>query len=213
MRAATLTRRTALLFAAVGALAISACNSNGSQAAAGGDSVAVLGQADAPVKVTEYASVTCGACAAWDREVWPAFKAKYVDTGLVRYELREMLTPPNQVSAAGWLLARCAPADRRLGVVQSIYESQAEMSQTGDFRGILQRIGAQAGLNQQQFEQCVGDEDALVALNERIEGAVERGVQGTPTFFINDKKHEGSVTLEGLDAALQPLVRGKRAAG
>jgi protein-disulfide isomerase len=212
MRASALTRRTALLAAAIGALALAGCN-NGRTAEAAGDSVAVLGRAEAPVNVTEYASVTCGACAAWDSQVWPAFKAKYVDTGLVRYELREMLTPPNQVSAAGWLLARCVPADRRLGVVQSIYESQAEMSQTGDFRGILQRIGAQAGLNQQQFEKCVGDEDALVALNERIEAAVERGVQGTPTFFINGKQHQGPVTLEGLDAALQPLVRGKQAAG
>ena len=212
MRASALTRRTALLAAALGVLALAGCNNSGAAQAAG-DSVAVLGRAEAPVNVTEYASVTCGACAAWDKEVWPAFKAKYVDTGLVRYELREMLTPPNQVSAAGWLLARCAPADRRLAVVQSIYESQAEMSQTGDFRGILQRIGAQAGLNQQQFEQCVGDEDALVALNQRIEAAVERGVQGTPTFFINGKQHQGSPSLEGLDAALQPLVRGKQAAG
>ncbi|MBW3617760.1 MAG: DsbA family protein [Proteobacteria bacterium] len=213
MRVSALARRSALLAAALGALALTACNKTGGESGASGGSVAVLGPANAPVTVTEYASVTCGACAGWDREVWPAFKAKYVDTGLVRYELREMLTPPNQVAAAGWLLARCAPADRRIGVVQSIYESQQEMAQTQDYRGILQRIGAQAGLNQQQFEECVSNEDALVALNERVEAAVERGVEGTPTFFINGKKHEGNITIEGFDAALQPLVRGKQAAG
>ena len=213
MRASAFTRRTALLLAAVGAVGLAACNSNGGGSAEGGDNVAALGPANAPVTVTEYASVTCGVCAGWDREIWPAFKAKYVDTGLVRYELREMLTPPNQVAAAGWLLARCAPEDRRMAVVQSIYESQQEMAQTQDYRGILQRIGAQAGLNQQQFEQCVSNEDSLVALNGRIEAAVERGVQGTPTFFINGKKHEGGITLEGFDAALQPLVRGKQPAG
>ncbi len=211
MRASAFTRRTALLFAAVGALAVSGCNSGGgAEAAVGG---ATLGKAGAPVTVTEYASPTCSHCATWDKEVWPAFKAKYVDTGLVRYELREMLTPPNQVAAAAWLLADCAPDERYVDVVRAVYESQPEMAQSGDFRGILQRIGAQVGLNQQQFEQCVGDEDALVALNKRVEAAVERGVEGTPTFFINGKKHEGNITLDGFDAALQPLVRGKQAAG
>ena len=207
MRASALTRRSALLLAMAGALALAACNrEGGSGGGAAADSVAALGPENAAVTVTEYASVTCGVCAAWDRDVWPAFKAKYVDTGKVRYELREMLTPPNPVSAAGWLLARCAPADRRLAVVEAIYRSQPEMAQTPDIRGLLIRIGQQAGMTEQQAVQCMEDEDALVALNERVEAAVERGVDGTPTFFINGKKHEGDFSLEGLDAALQPLL-------
>lgn len=212
MRASTLTRRTALAFAAVGAIALSACSSadSATKAAQGGST---LGKANAPVTVEEYASPVCSHCAAWDQEIWPAFKAKYVDTGLVRYQMREMLTPPNQVAAAGWLLADCAPDDKYLSVVRAMYRSQPEMAQSGDFRGILQRVAAQAGLNQQQFEKCVGNEDALVALNKRVEGAVERGVEGTPTFFINGKKHEGDITLQGFDAAIGPLVRGKKRAG
>lgn len=211
MRASALTRRTALAlaFAAVGALAISACNNADSATPSSG--APMLGKADAPVTVTEYASVTCGACAGWDEQVWPGFKAKYVDTGLVRYELREMLTPPNQVAAAGWLLARCAPDDKYFDVVRAIYRGQPEMGQSGDYRGVLLRVAQSAGMTEQQFEQCVGDEDELVALNGRIEDAVERGVNTTPTFFINGKRHEGDITLEGFDAALQPLVRGKRA--
>jgi protein-disulfide isomerase len=211
MRASVFTRRTALLLAAAAALGLSACNRGAAASGASGDAVTVVGQAAAPVTVTEYASVTCGACAAWDDQVWPQFKAKYVDTGLVKFELREMLTPPNAVSAAGWLLARCAPAERRLAVVEAIYKSQPELLGGGDARAILQRIGAQAGMSQQQFEQCVTNEDAALALNDRIEAAVERGVQGTPTFFINGKKHEGGITLEAFDAALQPLVAGKKA--
>ena len=210
MRASAITRRTAFLLAAAGALTLSACNSSADSAAPAAGA-ALLGKADAPITVTEYASVTCGACAAWDKEIWPAFKAKYVDTGLVRYELREMLTPPDQVSAAGWLLASCVSKDKYFGVVRSIYESQPEMAQTQDFRGILQRIGAQAGLNQAQFEQCVTNEEAQVALNERIEAAVERGVNGTPTFFISAKggketKLDGPRPLEAFDAAIQPLL-------
>jgi 2-hydroxychromene-2-carboxylate isomerase len=50
-----------------------------------------------------------------------------------------------------------------------------------------------------------------LALNERVEAAVERGVQGTPAFFINGKQHQGGITLEAFDAALKPLVAGKKA--
>jgi protein-disulfide isomerase len=209
MRASSFTRRTALVLAAAGALAMAACNRGAEAGDAQGG--ATVGRADAPVTVEEYASPVCGHCASWDKEVWPTFKAKYVDTGLVRYSMREMLTPPNQVAAAGWLLADCAPDDRYLSVIRAIYASQEEMAQGGDIRGILQRIAAQAGLNQQQFEQCVTNEEAALALNERVEAAVERGVTGTPTFFINGKKHEGPITIEGLDAAIQPLLRGRKA--
>jgi hypothetical protein len=117
MRASALTRRTALLAAAIGALALAGCN-NGRTAEAAGDSVAVLGRAEAPVNVTEYASVTCGACAAWDSQVWPAFKAKYVDTGLVKFELREMSDRRTR-SRAGWLVRSLRPADRRFAVVET----------------------------------------------------------------------------------------------
>lgn len=207
MRASIVTRRTALIAAAVGAMALSACNSADGATKEGG---ATLGKATAPVTVTEYASVTCGHCAAWDEQVWPKFKAKYVDTGLVKYELREMLTPPNQVSAAGWLLARCAPKEKYFDVVKAIYRAQPEMAQSGDYRGVLLRVAQSAGMTQQQFEQCVSNEDELVALNGRIDAAVARGVNSTPTFFVNGKKHEGDISLEGLDAVIQPLVRGKR---
>lgn len=210
MRASAPTRRTALLLAAAAALSLSACNREAAASGSAGEAVAVIGQANAPVTVTEYASVTCGVCAGWDKEIWPQFKAKYVDTGLVKFELREMLTPPNQVSAAGWLLARCAPQERRFAVVEAIYQSQPELLGGGDPRAVLQRIGAQAGLNQQQFEQCVTNEESALALNDRIEAAVDRGVNGTPTFFINGKKHEGGIALENFDAVLQPLVRGRQ---
>ena len=192
-------------------MAISACNS--ADSATKGAQAATQGKASAPVTVTEYASVTCGHCASWDEQIWPKFKAKYVDTGVVKYELREMLTPPNQVSAAGWLLAGCAPKDKYFDVVRAIYRGQGEMQQSGDYRGVLLRVAKSAGMTEAQFEKCVGDEKALLALNSRVEAAVERGVEGTPTFFINGKKHEGDITLEGFDAAIGPLVRGKKRTG
>jgi protein-disulfide isomerase len=203
------TRRSALLLTASAAL-VGAAWDGPAAAAPPEDAAVTLGRAGAPVTVTEYASVTCSHCADWDAQVWPGFKAKYVDTGKVRYELKEMLTPPAQLSAAGWMLARCAGPDKSLSVVKAFYRAQAEMAQAPDVRAVLLRIGQQAGMTRPQVAACLNDKAALAALNKRVEAAVQRGVDRTPLFFFNGRKHEGDITLAGLDAALQPLLARRR---
>jgi protein-disulfide isomerase len=207
MRAAHLNRRSVLVLAA-GALVLSACNNDGG--GAGADGPMFLGKADAPVTVVEYASVACGTCAAWDAQVWPEFKRKYVDTGLVRFELREMLTGSPAIAAAGFLVARCAGREKYFDVVHALYRGQEEMARTGDARGVLQRTALSAGLNQEQFETCVADEDALVAINERNEQNAKVASQGTPTFVIGDKQMVGNQPIEAFDAIIQPLLRQRR---
>jgi hypothetical protein len=73
-----------------------------------------LGNAQSKITVVEYASVGCPVCAKWQREVYPAFKAKYIDTNKVHYVFREMLVgqgPEIAVAASGFLVARCAGKD------------------------------------------------------------------------------------------------------
>lgn len=209
MRAPHLNRRFVLAALGAIALVLSACNRGGG---AGDDAPMTLGSADAPVTVVEYASVACGTCAAWDREVWPEFKRKYVDTGQVRFELREMLTGNSSVAAAGFLIARCAGRDKYFEVVHALYRGQEEMARTGDARGVLLRTAQSAGLNEQQFEACVADEDALVAVNERNEAAARAGIGGTPAFVINGKTLDAGALppLTAFDAAIQPLLRQRR---
>src|SRR5580698_5642937 len=74
-----------------------------------------LGSASAPVTIVEYASMTCSHCAAFHEETWPKLKAKYVDSGKVRFILREF--PLDPLAAAGSMLARCAGPDRRNAIV------------------------------------------------------------------------------------------------
>src|ERR1700753_2383702 len=69
-----------------------------------------LGNPKATVEVIEFASLSCPHCAHFNEVVFAPFKAKWVDTGKVHYVLKEMLTEPANVAAAGFLLARCAGA-------------------------------------------------------------------------------------------------------
>ena len=190
-----------LLLAVAAALTLAGCNKPAGQATAEDMS---MGPPDAKVKVVEYASASCSHCARFNNEVFPQFKAKYIDTGKVNYTLKEFLTPPVQMAAAGFLLARCTGKYKYFTTLDSIYKNQDEMFQTGDFRGVLLRIAQSAGLTEQQFNACVSDENALKALNARVERAgKEDKITGTPTFFVNGKKvAEGEVSLAQLDAAI-----------
>jgi protein-disulfide isomerase len=162
-----------------------------------------LGDPRAKVTLIEYGSASCPHCAHFNNDIFPAFKAKYVDTGRVRYVFREFLTDPVEVAAASFLVARCAGRDKYFSVLDAIFKAQQQMFQSGDVRGTLLHIAEGAGLSESQFDACVADPAALKALNERVGGYVTNDkISGTPTFFVNDVRMEGVQSLEALSAAV-----------
>jgi protein-disulfide isomerase len=202
-------RRLAVVLAA--ACLLAACHKTDNT---GGDAMTApeMGMGDPAAKVTvaEYASDTCSHCADFNAKTFPAFKAKYIDTGKVHYVFREFLTPPEQVSAAGFLLARCAGKDKYFQVVDAIFRAQPEMFSTGDAHGVLLRIAQSAGLSETQFNACVQNDASLKALASRVQAAQDQAhIEGTPTFLINGKQlgTEGEKTMAELDAAIQPLLK------
>jgi protein-disulfide isomerase len=197
-------RRILLAVAGAAALALAGCHKGPASSAAGDMS---LGPADSKVQVVEYASASCAHCARFNNTVFPAFKAKYIDSGKVHYTLREFLTPPEEVAAAGFLMARCASggdAKKYFNVLDAIYKNQDEMFQTQDYRGVLLRIAQSAGMTEDQFNKCVSDPDAIKALNARVQHAIDVDqIHATPTFFVNGKKTgEGEMTMAQLDQAI-----------
>ena len=163
-----------------------------------------LGSAKAPVHVVEYLSVTCSHCAHFNEEVFPTLKAKYIDRGKVRWTFRELLTPPQQVAAAGFLMARCAGPSKYFKVVDEILRSQPRW-QSGAIKPIFVEIAQKNGMTEAQFEACLRDEKALADLQARVRYAVETDkVNATPTFFVNGKRVESDhvPSLAELEAAI-----------
>lgn len=199
-----ISRRHLALAAVAGSIGVALAGCGGSAGKGPAEGDMTLGDTKAKVQVVEYASASCSHCATFNNTVFPAFKAKYLDTGKVGYTLKEFLTPPAEVAAAGFLIARCAGKDKYFQVLDSVFQNQNEMFATGDFRGVLLRIAQSAGMTEPQFNTCVSDEKALKALNQRVDRAVKVDkITGTPTFFVNGKKiAEGEVTLQQLEAAI-----------
>ncbi len=185
------------------AMALAACS--GKDAAPAEGDMALGAPEGAKVTVIEYASVTCSGCAAWNEEVWPQFKAKYVDTGKVRYVFREFPTPPQDVAVAGFLIARCAGEDKYFHVIDQIMRSLPELHSGTPPRDILLRTARDAGLSEARFQTCVSDPAGVAAMEKRIKAAQDAGITGTPTFMVNGQV-VGDRSLEGLSQRIDPLL-------
>lgn len=197
-------RGVKVLVAALAALSLAACGQPKTFQALPDDME--MGSKDAKITVVEYASVGCPVCAKWQKEVYPAFKAKYVDTGKVRYLFREMLvggTEEVTVAAGGFLLARCAGKDKYFAVNDAVFAAQPAIFYSP--RETLSDIAKSVGLNDAQFEKCLSDEAQMTALNTRVQNnAKAHEVNATPTFEINGRKMEpGYHSLAEIDAAIE----------
>lgn len=193
------------------ALVASGCSKGGSTGAVGADEMS-MGPADAKVTVIEYASVACPICGHVNETVMPEFKAKYIDSGKVRYVYRPMMTGNPAVAAAGHMLAECAGKDKYFNVIDQVMRSQGTMGgeETGyaNARPVLFSIGQTLGMSETDFNKCITDEKGLARLNELNQKYVAKdGVNGTPTFLINGKKLERiPQTIADFDVALKPYL-------
>ena len=165
----------------------------------------VLGRADAPVTVIEYASFTCPHCADFHNDVLPAFKTKYIDTGKVRLVHRNLPTAPANVAAAAAAVAMCAAPDRYFDVAAAFMRDQHNLAATGAQPWFAAGVAA-SGKTRAEIETCLQSASTRSALEGQIAGAEAAGVTGTPTFFVNGTLVQDH-SLEALSAAIDPLLR------
>jgi protein-disulfide isomerase len=158
----------------------------------------VEGAASAPATIVEYASMTCSHCAAFHEQVWPALKAKYVDTGKAKFILREF--PLDPLAIAAFMTARCAGPDKRDALIDRLFASQQDWAFHDE---PLDRLRRAAGLSPADFLACVKDKALFDGVNaERDSAAARFGLDSTPTFFVDGRKLDGEPTLTAFDAAL-----------
>lgn len=150
-----------------------------------------IGSEDAPITVIEYASMTCPHCAAFHNEVFPAIKEEYVETGKVRFIMREVYF--DRFGLWGTMIARCGGGMRYWGLQDVFFAQQSEWRQGETVQDVvnnMRAIGRQAGFNDAQLDECLQDQEMAEALVARFEHQMaEHDISGTPTFIINGQQY------------------------
>lgn len=172
-----------------------------------------LGEANAPVTIVEYMSTTCPHCAAFHNNTFDAIKAKYVDSGKVRFIVREFPFDPR--AAAAFMLARCNPQDtsklteaaQYYPMISMLMKQQETWAAAQDGREALLQMSKLAGFTQESFQACLTNQKLLDDVNAvRERGAKDFGVAATPTFLINGKRYSGDMSVDTMSALIDSML-------
>lgn len=163
------------------------------------------GSPDAKVTIVEYASLTCSHCAAFHRETYPTLKERYIDTGKVRYVLREF--PLDPLATAGFMLARCDGDSKYYPIVDMLFQQQRAWAFTDKPLDALRQMMRQAGFSQEKFDSCLRDQKLYDAVNTvKNRGMEAFKVDSTPTFFINGQRFAGNMSIDELEKIIKPML-------
>jgi protein-disulfide isomerase len=166
-----------------------------------------LGNPKAPVVMVEYASLTCPHCATFHKEVFPAIKEKYIDTGKMRFVFRQFPTPPVPYAIGAEAVARCAGPDKYFDLLDVLYEKQRYWVTSQNPRKALMEMAATAGISQDAFDACINDEANITRIQEISKIAREEfNITGTPSFVINGKLRPKVRSLESFEAIIDPIL-------
>lgn len=164
----------------------------------------VLGQADAPVVMVEYASATCPHCAEFHAKVLPLIKTEYIDAGKVRFIFREF--PLDQAALGAFMLARCVAEDKYFATIDLMFRRQA-IWMKGDKAAELLKVTQMAGMDKAGFDACLKRADiAKVIVESSRMAAKDFGIKGTPAIFVNGQMIEGHKEMANVKAAIDAAI-------
>ncbi len=167
----------------------------------------ILGRADAPVTIYEFASMTCPHCATFHNDILPQIKAAFIDTGKVKLVMREF--PLDRAALAGAMVARCLPAERYYPFLDVLFKTQRQWATAQDPARGLQQNARLAGLSEADFQACIANGQlADWILQRRLDATNQFRVESTPTFVFNDGKERivGAMPFEDFKKVIDRLL-------
>ncbi len=147
----------------------------------------ILGDVNAPVKISEFSSFSCGHCASFHRETFPAFKTSYVDTGRAYLVFSDF--PLNGPAMHASMITRCAPKAQYFEFVQDLFVNQDEWAfDASSYQGYLKTKAAQYGVDGEMFKACINNEEIKTGIMEKMKAAqAQWEITSTPSFVVNNK--------------------------
>lgn len=164
-----------------------------------------LGSPDAPITVVEYFSFSCSHCARFHRETFPELKRDYIETGKIRFVVRDF--PLNLAALTAAALARCIGPERYFDTIDIMWTRWDDWINEAETAPALLSVLGSEGFDEVVLKRCRADksfEDRV--LNSYVEGARDHGVDRTPTFLIDGRKFVGLASYRRFAAILDSLL-------
>lgn len=160
------------------------------------------GKANAPVVIYGFESLSCPHCREFHVGAWPRIKKAYVDTGKVRFVLRDF--PHNGQGYLGIMTARCLGPARAKGMVDILFANQAQWAFLGrdKFYKALSRYARLGGLSDAEFKACLDSKEIVKGISKSVNEATSKfKIKSVPTFLIGTKQQIDSGAAKRVDGA------------
>ena len=164
----------------------------------------IMGRADAPVTLIEYASLTCPYCRAFHERVLADIKKQYIDKGQVRLIVREF--PIGKTAGAATIINRCIREDKYFALLHRFLVEQKTWVSQEVRRDAIFEVARKEGMTRAQFDACFEDKQLIEGLKWSKERGRRLGVVGTPTFFVQDVKLRTSPSADDIKRALDAAI-------
>ena len=163
-----------------------------------------FGHPDAPVTIIKYASLTCRYCRGFQRETFPKLKRSYIDTGKVRFIIREF--PIGKTSGAATIALRCAKPEKYLVLYGKFLKQQNKWVSQEVQLDAIYKVASQVGMTRQQFDACRENQAMIDGLKWVKDRGRSLGVIGTPNFFVQGKLVKRVLTMTEIREMVEPLL-------
>ena len=165
-----------------------------------------IGDPKAPVLIETYEDFLCPHCADFTAELGPVI-LDLVKAGTVRWEYKyRVIGGSNSLTAN--MAAECAADQGKFwNYHEEVFREFTEKGKTAVFPRNLKKIAADMGLNAKQFDKCLDSKQHLKEIQEIDQAAAARGVDGTPTIFINGERYNGSRSPEAFRTAIEAAAK------
>lgn len=165
-----------------------------------------IGSSDAPVKIEEFASLTCGHCADFSKRTFDKVKEAYIDTGKVYFVYHDF--PLNAQALDAALIARCMPEERFFPFIKFLFETQEKWAFAGDYKEALRQNAKLVGMSDDSFDSCLANMDLKNAIAENMQNrGRQHKIDSTPSFVINGQAViKGDHSFPAFERALTPFL-------
>jgi len=166
-----------------------------------------LGASNAKVTVVEFADYECPFCQQFFKNVFPELKAKYIDTGKIKFVYQDFafLGPDSNTAAEA---SHCAEDQNKFWQYHDyLFNNQGQEGSGWATADHQKQFAAAVGLNTVKFSQCLDSgKYKQEVLNETAAGK-SYGVSGTPTVFVNGQIIVGAQPVTSFEQAIDAALK------
>ncbi len=163
-----------------------------------------LGDPNAPITIIEYASMTCSHCAEFHNKTYPDLKKNHIDTGEVKFIFREF--PLDKLAMATSMLARCVDNEISMAFIEILFKNRDRWISENALNE-LKNFSKQAGLDSNEFDACLNNQQLLDDLIAGKEKAIEDyKINSTPSFIINGEVVSGNKPYSFFKSEIEQIL-------